>query len=106
MVWSASEHPEIGDAVFAQLFDGEGQLVGQADGLPLANMFPFWLCQAGDVVRDVRWFPVPGGLPPGEYVLQVGLYDTSSGARRPAWDEGGARLADDVVPALRFDVGQ
>jgi len=106
LVWSADKHPDIGDAVFAQLFDGQGQLVGQADGLPLANMFPFWLCQAGDVVRDARWFPAPGGLPPGEYVLRVGLYDTGSGTRRPVWDEAGARFPDDVVTALRLDVGR
>jgi len=104
LVWSTDGHPEIGDAVFAQFFDGEGRLVGQADGLPLANMFPFWLCQAGDVVRDVRWFPVAGGLVPGEYVLRVGLYDPGSGARRAAWDESGARFPDDVVSALTVNV--
>lgn len=106
LVWSVDEHPDIGDAVFAQLFDGQGQLVGQADGVPLANMFPFWLCQAGDVVRDARWFPAPGGLPPGEYVLRVGLYDTGSGARRAVWDEAGARFPDDVVTVLRINVGR
>jgi len=106
LVWSAEGRSDIGDAVFAQLFDAEGQLVDQADGLPLANMFPFWLCQAGDVVRDARWFSVPGGLLPGEYVLQVGMYDVTSGARRPVWDEDGVRFPDDVVTALRLDVGR
>jgi len=104
--WSAEVHPEIGDSVFAQLFDEQGQLLSQADGLALANMFPFWLCRAGDVVRDVRWLPVPGGLAPGEYTLRVGMYNINSGARRPVWDEGGARLADDVAPALRLSVRQ
>ena len=88
------------------MFDGEDRLIGQADGLPLANMLPFWLCQAGDVVRDVRWFPVPGGLAPGEYSLRVGMYNTSSGARRQVWDDDGARFADDAVPALSFGVAQ
>ncbi|MEA3338700.1 MAG: hypothetical protein U9R15_01915 [Chloroflexota bacterium] len=106
LVWSIEEHPEVGDTVFAQLFDAQGRLVGQADGLALANMFPFWLCQAGDVVRDVRWFPAPEGLPPGEYSLMVGMYDVGSGARRPVWENGGARFADDVVPALNFDVAR
>ena len=104
LIWSADERTQIGDAVFVHLFDEEERLVGQADGLPLANMFPFWLWQAGDVVRDVRWFPVPGGLPPGRYVLRLGLYDAGTGARRPVWDEGGARFTDDVVPASTVSV--
>ena len=106
LTWSTEGHPEVGDTVFAQLFDEQGQLVGQADGLALANMFPFWLCQAGDVVRDVRWFPTPEGLPPGEYHLLVGMYDVTSGARRPVRDNSGTRFADDVVHALDFDVAR
>ena len=104
LIWSTEEHPEVGDAVFAQLFDEQGRLVSQADGLALANTFPFWLCQAGDVVRDVRWLPAPGGLAPGEYRLLVGMYNIGSGARRPVWGDGGTRFADDVAPALSFGV--
>jgi len=104
LVWSAEESSEIGDAVFVHLLDGEGRLVGQADGLSLEDTFPFWLWQAGDVVRDVRWMPVPGGLPPGQYTLQVGLYDIVTGVRRAAWDADGVRFADDVVPAMVVSV--
>ncbi len=104
LVWSTGEHPDVGDAIFAQLFDEQGRLVSQADGVPLANMFPFWLCQAGDVVRDVRWLPTPDGLEPGGYTLQVGLYDITTGVRRAVWDENDIRFRDDVVPASRFDL--
>ncbi|GAG18484.1 unnamed protein product, partial [marine sediment metagenome] len=56
-----------------------------------------------DVVRDVRWIPVSGGLPPGEYALKLGLYDLA-GARRAAWSIDGTRFTDDVVPALAVSV--
>ena len=93
------ELADVGDSVFVHLIDGEGKLVGQADGLALANMYPFWICQAGDVVRDVRWMPVSGGLLPGEYALRVGLYDIGTGERRAVWDATGVRFTDDVVLA-------
>lgn len=99
LVWSVPELADVGDSVFVHLIDGEGKLVGQADGLALANMYPFWICQAGDVVRDVRWMPVSGRLLSGEYALRVGLYDVGTGERRAVWDATGMRFTDDVVLA-------
>jgi hypothetical protein len=105
LIWSAGDSPQVGDTVFVHLLDSEERLIGQADGLPLVGMFPFWLWQPGDVVRDVRWMPVPGGLEPGRYAIRMGMYKLDTGERRAVWGADGARFADDVVPALVFDVG-
>jgi hypothetical protein len=100
--WAAEHGLEIPDLVFVHLLDAQGQLVTQADGVPLAGLFPFWLWQAGDQVRDVRWLHAPDELPSGTFTVRLGLYDPSTGARRAVYDATGARFPDDIVPALQF----
>ena len=100
--WTAARTLEIPDSVFVHVLDEQGQLVTQADGVPLAGLFPFWLWQVGDQVRDVRWLHVPGEWPSGTFAVSLGLYNPSTGARRAVYDVAGERFPDDVVPVLQF----
>jgi hypothetical protein len=102
--WTAEKASETPDLVFVHLLDDKGQLVTQADGAPLAGLFPFWLWRGGEQVRDVRWLHVPGGLPPGTFTVNLGLYDPATGARRTVYDATGNPFPNDVVPALQFTV--
>jgi hypothetical protein len=60
--------------------------VAQNDGQPGSGAFPTSLLAAGLEVADTHTLDV-GGLVPGDYRLEVGLYDLASGARL-ATDKG------------------
>jgi hypothetical protein len=102
--WRAEADVERDATVFAHLLGPEGTLVTQADGHPLLGMFPFWLWQPGEVVRDVRHLPSQdwgglrgGGWQPGEYSVALGVWDPASGARLPATATDGSFWPDQAV---------
>jgi hypothetical protein len=80
--------------VFVHLYASDGQLLAQADGLPLGGTFPLRLWECGDMVRDVRHVELPQGLDPSECSLGVGLYRSDTGERAPAIDGQGRALSD------------
>lgn len=83
--------------VFVHLYASDGQLLAQADGLPLGGTFPLRLWECGDMVRDVRHIELPEGLDPSECSLGVGLYRTDTGERAPAMDWQGRELAGEML---------
>ncbi len=101
LTWSADQ-TQVSDTVFVHLVDDAAQLAGQMDGFPLAGMYPFWLWQAGEQMRDVRWIPSLGGLLPGGYEISLGLYDPATGERKGVVDAQGNPLLDNVVLLPRF----
>jgi hypothetical protein len=40
---------------------------------------------------------MPGNIPPGDYVIEVGMYDPVTMARLPVRDENGVGLAEDRI---------
>ncbi|HUM71647.1 MAG TPA: hypothetical protein PLK31_22705, partial [Chloroflexota bacterium] len=89
-------------SVFVQVLDGDGRLLGQADGPPL-QLRPDWLAlPPGWWVQDHRQIEVAGtaaladshtGVP---VTLLIGLYDYVSGARSPGVDATQHPLPDNA----------
>ena len=50
-----------------------------------------------EVVSDQLVIPLVEALPPGEYTVEVGVYDAATGARLPAYDAAGNLLGDHLV---------
>jgi hypothetical protein len=97
MLWWEVLAPLGGDyTVFVHLVDEDGQLVTTGDGPPLEGGFPTRLWHPGDSVTDGHVVPLPPNLPPGVYTVQVGWYDSNTGARLPA-TRGEERLSDDAA---------
>ncbi len=88
--------PEI--VAFVHLLDGEGKLIAQADGAPVATLLPFAVWQPGDGVEEVRPLSTAEGgpIPAGHYRLEVGLYDWRTGERLPAFDGKGHALLNGI----------
>ena len=63
--------------VFVHLTDAAGQPVTQQDAQPRGGAYPTSLWQPGEYVTDTYTFD----LPPGDYVIEVGLYLPETGAR-------------------------
>lgn len=94
--WEALATPKADYTVFVHLVDGEDQLVGTGDGLPMEGAFPTSMWHYGDHLSDEHVVPLPPDLSPGVHTVKVGWYDPNSGVRLPAV-QGVERLPQDAV---------
>ena len=87
--------PEQELNTFVHVQKPNGELVAQTDGFPIANLArpSFWL--PGDQWRDTRLVPLPDNLPPGEYLVRVGMYPTAGGDRLVALSPQQVRYEND-----------
>lgn len=86
--WKALRAPGGDYIVFNHLFSLEtGELVAQIDR-PAGReaTYPTSQWRQFEWVFDQFELPLPDDLPPGEYVLRVGLYDAQTGERLPVTD--------------------
>ena len=74
-------------------------LWGQADNEPAGNTRPTTSWRNGETIVDEYAIPVAAGTPPGEYRLEIGLYDPATGARLPLLDGNGSPSADHLILA-------
>jgi len=51
----------------------------------------------GEVITDEYEIAVKSDAPPGDYQIEVGMYDAATGQRLPVFDEGGTRLPGDRI---------
>ena len=86
--------------VFAQIFDAEGELIGQGDGPPLDGDYPSSYWQAGERLIDTREIAIEHPEAEPAYLL-VGFYRLGDGARLPVVGADGQRIPDD---ALRLEI--
>ncbi len=66
--------------VSARLLDAAGQPVAQADAVPVHFAYPTTAWRPGEFIADVYDLALPAGLPPGEYIPLLILYDPAQGA--------------------------
>ena len=69
----------------------------QMDSEPVGGSRPTSTWQVGETIDDRYGLLVPLNTPPGEYTLEVGMYDPATLARVPVFDANGKRVADDRV---------
>lgn len=76
--------------VFVHLLDDHERLVAQQDSPPLGGRRPTTTWLQGEVLVDRYELQLPGGIPPGSYHIQVGMYDPSNGQRLDVCEAGEA----------------
>ena len=89
LYWRAAAAPDKQYTVFMHLLDQNGERIVGADAPPVGNYYPTSLWQAGDIIDDDHWLPLPADLAAGEYQVVVGLYDPVSGVRLQRIDGAG-----------------
>lgn len=67
------------------------------DQLPFGGRLPSDDWPKGLKAVDQWTFELPGDIPVGEYVVYMGMYETSTVIRVPVTDENGAPVQDDVI---------
>ncbi|HLF29392.1 MAG TPA: glycosyltransferase family 39 protein [Anaerolineae bacterium] len=83
LVWRAVKSPDTDYTVFTHLLDAAGVQRGGKDSPPVNGAYPTSLWIADEVIADTLVIPLNADAPPGEYTLEIGLYQLESGARLP-----------------------
>jgi hypothetical protein len=76
--WRSIVPPNPDDTIFVHVAGPDFVPAAQADGDALGGLLPLSTWQPDDIIEDRR---AVSGLPPGEYVVIVGLYNRSTGER-------------------------
>ena len=97
LFWQAQEPAENYWSVFAHLIGPDGALVAQDDKVPYDGVYPPDRWWPGQIVDDAYQIEIPAGAQPGEYHLQIGMYDWQTGERLDLFTESGAPLPDNQV---------
>ena len=103
LIWRAKKQVSQSFKVFIHVVDVGGKLLVQKDGVPGNWALPTDTWAAGEVIVDPYVIPIPPEATPGNYRVQVGLYDPTSGQRLLAI-EAGSQLTDDSIPLLSITV--
>ncbi len=99
LYWQALEELDIPYTVFVHLLDPEGRVVTGYDGEPVLGTRPTTGWVPGEFIADTHDVSIPADLPPGEYVIEVGLYDggVPGKPRLPILGHDGQFEADRVI---------
>jgi hypothetical protein len=82
--WQVASPPGAADLhLFVHLGDPTQAPLAQSDGPVMGGEYPPHLWAAGEVFDDAATLTLPADLPPGDYPIQLGLYDFATGARLP-----------------------
>ncbi|MCL6429591.1 MAG: glycosyltransferase family 39 protein [Anaerolineae bacterium] len=97
LYWQGVRRMDTSYTVFVHLLDGREKIWGQVDSVPVHSTRPTTGWLPGEVVIDSYDVAVYPDAPPGQYVIEVGLYDAATGERLPAFDESGNHLWADRI---------
>jgi mannosyltransferase len=75
LYWQALADTDVPYTVFVHLLGPDGQMVAGQDSQPVDGTRPTTGWVPGEYVADLHEVPIPAGLAPGDYVIEVGVYD-------------------------------
>jgi hypothetical protein len=97
LYWQALAEMDRRYTVFVHLLDADNRIVAQMDSEPLGGAHPTTEWQLGEIVRDSYGLLIAPDTPPGEYLLEVGMYYLPTLERLPVLDASGGVEDDRVV---------
>jgi len=97
LYWQALAPMDTSYTVFAHLLDAGGQVRGQRDNVPVGGTYPTTRWLPGEVVVDEYAIPIAAGAPAGEYSLEIGMYESTSGQRLSALADGEKQAGDHIL---------
>jgi hypothetical protein len=97
LYWRALSESRTSYTVFTHLLSAAGELFGQSDGVPGAGSAPTTSWVPNEVLVDEYQIRVDPGALPGEYTLEIGMYDATTSQRLPVSRAGGASLGDRLL---------
>jgi uncharacterized membrane protein len=104
LYWKALSEPERSYSVFTHLLDSDQRIWGQRDGVPGHGALPTTSWIEREIIIDEYEIVADAEAPPGEYVIEIGMYDANTGQRLPVFDDDqmleGDRLLLGVVQVV------
>lgn len=100
LYWEGLAAAPVDYAVFVHLLRDDGgavSFIAGSDAQPCANSYPTSRWAIGAILHDRVSLSLPPDLPPGDYELNVGMYDQLTGQRVPASGTISALSADAIV---------
>ena len=101
LTWRVLARPRASYTVFIHLIDAAGQPWLGHDYTPLGGAFPSYLWfpkwLEGQQVLDPYRIVLPATIPPGQYWLEVGMYEMGSVRRIPQLDFAGTMVGDRFI---------
>jgi hypothetical protein len=79
LYWQVLKKIENNRLVSLKLIDAKGRVAGQIDRQPVRDAYPTSAWRNNEYIADAYDVPIFVGAAPGEYALQVTLYDPESG---------------------------
>ncbi len=104
LYWQALAPTDKSYTVFTHLLDSENQMRAQKDSLPVGGARPTTGWVPGEFIIDEYELVVEADATPGECLLEVGMYDASTGQRLPALDAEGKVLDNRLVLPTKIQV--
>ena len=96
LYWQALAAPAADYTVFVHLLGLDGTIVAQRDQQPAKGAVPTSTWSAGYTLVDEVTISLPDNLPPGNYPMIAGLYDSATQVRLPVADGQGVALGNSV----------
>ncbi len=88
--WTAEKNPPANNwTIFTHLLDSQGRLVTGDDGEPGQGSYPTVRWHPGELVVTEYQLFIPADAPPGEYTIEIGLYNWQTGERLPLANQPG-----------------
>jgi hypothetical protein len=97
LYWRARQHMTVSYTVFTHLLGKGGGIWGQKDNMPVKGTYPTTGWVEGEVITDEYEIVIQPNAPSGDYQIEVGMYDATTGQRLSVFDEGGTRLPGDRI---------
>ncbi len=97
LYWRADKTLSHSYKVFTHVVDADNQIFGQQDSIPAAGTRPTTGWAPGELIVDPYALTLSDTLPPGQYSIEIGFYDETTGERLPTFDAQGAPLGDRIL---------
>ncbi len=75
LYWQAKQPTNIDEHLYVGLFAADGTPVASADDVPLGNALGTSRWSPGEILREPVRLIVPANVPPGDYILNVVMYN-------------------------------
>ncbi len=96
--WGDLRNVDVDYTVFVHVLDASEKVVAQRDQQPADGRRPTSSWFPGDEILDRYTLTLPANLAPGEYPVEVGMYNAGDGKRLPVFS-GQTPLGDRIIVA-------